>query len=151
MKKLMRSRKRFYLFIAGGLLLAGIIAVLVVVVVGSMQQPVKKKPVTAGATLVATPPAPFMRRPYYGNMTISQRTVSFVDHDKPWYANDKIFVRYDGKRWDNTPIGACSGGINCYDGHNGYDLNMSFEPVLSAAPAPVLAMKKLRNSGGTTR
>src|SRR6266700_279290 len=134
----MRSRKRFYLFIAAGLLLTGIIAVLVVVIVGSLQQPPKKKPVTAGATLVGTPPAPFMRRPYYGNLTVSQRTVSFVDHDKPWYVNDNIFIRYDGKRWDKTPIGGCSGGVNCYDGHNGYDLDMSFEPVLSTASGKVI-------------
>jgi hypothetical protein len=134
----MRSKKRLYLFIAGGILLVSIVAVLVVVVVNSLQQPPKKKPVTAGATLVGNPPAPFMLRPYYGDMTVSQRTISFVDHDKPWYVHDNVFVRYDGKRWDHTPIGGCSGGVNCYDGHNGYDLNMSFEPVLSTAAGKII-------------
>src|ERR1700694_3618637 len=76
-------------------------------------------------------PVPFMHRPYYGSQTVGQRTTSFVDHDKPWYVNDGIFVRYDGMRWTNVGIGSCTAGVNCYDGHNGYDLNMWYEPVLS--------------------
>ncbi len=88
-------------------------------------------------TKVATAPAPFMHRPYYGSRTISSRTVSFVDHDHPWYDNDGTFVRYDGSKWTNVSIGSCTGGVNCYDGHNGYDLNMWYEPVLSAATGTV--------------
>ena len=80
---------------------------------------------------------PFMHRPYYGNTPISQRTNSYFDHDHPWYDNDKVFVRYDGKKWTNTPIGSCTMSVNCYDGHNGYDINMRFEPVLSAAAGTV--------------
>ncbi len=88
---------------------------------------------------VATnPPQPFLYRPYYGNQSIAQRTVSFVDHDKPWYVNDGIFVRYDGLKWTNVSIGSCTGGVNCYDGHNGYDLNLWYEPVLSAAAGTVI-------------
>ncbi len=83
-------------------------------------------------------PVPFLHRPYYGPQTILQRTVSFVDHDKPWYVPDGIFVRYDGRKWLNTPIGNCRGGMNCYDGHNGYDLNLWFEPVLSAAAGVII-------------
>ncbi len=52
--------------------------------------------------------APFMYRPYYGKQTILDRTVSYVDHDKPWYVNDGVFVRYDGKRWTGVSIGSCS-------------------------------------------
>ncbi len=85
-----------------------------------------------------TAPTPFLHRPYYGNQTILQRTISFVDHDKPWYVNDGIFVRYDGKKWTNATISSCIGGVNCYDGHNGYDLNLHYEPVLSAAAGTVI-------------
>ncbi len=84
-----------------------------------------------------TAPTPFMHRPYYGSRSISSRTVSFVDHDHPWYDNDGTFVRYDGMKWTNVSIGSCTGGVNCYDGHNGYDLNMWYEPVLSAAAGTV--------------
>ncbi len=83
-------------------------------------------------------PVPFMHRPYYGSRTISSRTTSFVDHDKPWYVNDGIFVRYDGAKWTNVAIGSCVGGVNCYDGHNGYDLNLWYEPVLSVAAGTVI-------------
>ncbi len=82
-------------------------------------------------------PVPFMHRPFYGDQTVTERTTSYFDHDKPWYENDGIFVRYDGKKWSNTPIGSCTPGENCYDGHNGYDLDMHFEPVLSAAAGTI--------------
>ncbi len=82
-------------------------------------------------------PQPFMHRPYYGSRTISSRTVSFVDHDHPWYDNDGTFIRYDGTKWTNVAIGSCTGGVNCYDGHNGYDLNMWYEPVLSTAAGTI--------------
>ncbi len=85
-----------------------------------------------------TAPTPFLHRPYYGNQTILQRTISFVDHDKPWYVDDGIFVRYDGKRWTNATISSCTAGVNCYDGHNGYDLNLHYESVLSAAAGTVI-------------
>ncbi len=88
-------------------------------------------------TKAATAPAPFMHRPYYGSRSISSRTVSFVDHDHPWYDNDGTFVRYDGAKWTGVSIGSCTGGVNCYDGHNGYDLDMWYEPVLSAAAGSV--------------
>ena len=83
-------------------------------------------------------PTPFMYRPYYGTQSIAQRTTSFVDHDKPWYVTDGVFVRYDGARWTNVSIGSCTGGVNCYDGHDGYDLNLWFEPVLSVASGTVI-------------
>ena len=82
-------------------------------------------------------PVPFMHRPFYGSQTVTQRTVSYFDHDRPDYTHDGIFVRYDGKKWLNTPIGGCVAGENCYDGHNGYDLNLYYEPVLSAAAGTV--------------
>lgn len=91
-----------------------------------------------GSLQSAKAPKPFMYRPYYGKQTISARTVSFVDHDKPWYDYDGVFVRYDGMKSKSASIGVCDGGVNCYDGHNGYDLNLRFEPVLSAAAGTVI-------------
>ena len=81
---------------------------------------------------------PFLHRPYSGARTVSQRTISFFDHDKPWYAADKVFVRFDGKRWTNTTLTSCSQRVSCYDGHNGYDLDFYYEPVLSAAAGTVI-------------
>ena len=80
---------------------------------------------------------PFMYRPYYGRRTVLQRSISLFDHDKPWYDNDGVFVRYDGKKWRNTEVDDCTSGQNCYDGHNGYDINLYFEPVLSVAAGVV--------------
>lgn len=84
-------------------------------------------------------PRPFLRLPYYGSASLQTRVNSYFDHDKPWYAADNIFVRYDGKRWkgSDTTVLNCNPGTSCYDGHNGYDLRMRFEPVLSAAAGTV--------------
>jgi hypothetical protein len=92
-----------------------------------------------GAQLAQVPKA-FMHNPYYGSEDFHTRINSYFDHDKPWYANDSIFVRSDGKRWSgtDTSIANCQGGSTCYDGHNGYDLHMRFEPVLSAASGTVI-------------
>jgi hypothetical protein len=81
-----------------------------------------------------------MHNPYYGSEGFNSRINSYFDHDKPWYANDGIFVRYDGKRWTGTDTSVlnCDAGRTCYDGHNGYDLRMHFEPVLSAASGTVI-------------
>ncbi|HEY1350857.1 MAG TPA: peptidoglycan DD-metalloendopeptidase family protein [Ktedonobacteraceae bacterium] len=84
-------------------------------------------------------PAPFLYPPYYGNAKLQTRVNSYFDHDQPWYAADNIFVRYDGKRWRgaDTTVFNCDPGTTCYDGHNGYDLRLRFEPVLSAAAGTV--------------
>lgn len=85
-------------------------------------------------------PVPFMHNPYYGQESLRSRTTSYFDHDKPWYASDNVFVRYDGKRWAGSLASVlnCQGSINCYDGHDGYDLNLWFEPVLSSAGGRVI-------------
>ena len=84
-------------------------------------------------------PRPFLHLPYYGNAKLQTRVNSYFDHDKPWYAADNVFVRYDGKRWTGsaTTVLNCDPGASCYDGHNGYDLRMRFEPVLSAAAGTI--------------
>lgn len=85
-------------------------------------------------------PRPFLHLPYYGNDKLQARVNSYFDHDKPWYADDNVFVRYDGKRWtgSDTSVMNCDPGHTCYDGHNGYDLRLHFEPVLSAAAGKVI-------------
>jgi murein DD-endopeptidase MepM/ murein hydrolase activator NlpD len=100
-------------------------------------------PEQAGVSAPAKPrqaPAPFMHKPYYGAEDFHTRVNSYFDHDKPWYANDGVFVRYDGKRWQgsDTSVVNCQAGTTCYDGHNGYDLRMRFEPVLSATAGKVI-------------
>ena len=81
---------------------------------------------------------PFLYRPYYGSAGIISRSVSLFDHDEPWYANDGKFVRYDGTTYSGSAVTNCQPHISCYDGHNGYDLNMVFEPVLSSAGGTVI-------------
>jgi murein DD-endopeptidase MepM/ murein hydrolase activator NlpD len=81
---------------------------------------------------------PFLHRPYRGTRTVMQRTTSFFDHDKPWYVADNMVVRFDGSRWKNATLKNCTPRVNCYDGHNGYDLDLYYEPVLSAAVGTVI-------------
>ena len=88
--------------------------------------------------LQQSPPVPFLHRPYYGDRTVIQRTISFFDHDKPWYAPDHTFVRFDGQRSRHNTLMDCDPRVNCYDGHNGYDLDFYYEPVLSAAAGTVM-------------
>ncbi|QBD79237.1 hypothetical protein EPA93_25940 [Ktedonosporobacter rubrisoli] len=134
----MRKPGFYLLLISSAILLMGIAGGWLIVS-ASQHSLVEQKSTTAGAlTRASFHPAPFLHRPYYGKQSISQRTVSYVDHDKPWYENDGLFVRYDGKQWKDNSIYNCDGGVNCYDGHNGYDLNLWFEPVLSAAPGTVI-------------
>jgi hypothetical protein len=133
----MKSQYKFSFCILAGasILFASFLGVLLLVAFPAWQG--QQRLATKGMSVAATT-NPFLHRPYYGNQTILQRTISFFDHDKPWYADDHRFVRFDGAIWSNTSIGSCAGGVNCYDGHNGYDLNLWFEPVLSAAAGTVV-------------
>ncbi|HVB21154.1 MAG TPA: DUF5719 family protein [Ktedonobacteraceae bacterium] len=122
-----------------------VLLALILSITPKVMQSTSPRSIVAGSVILHTnahantnAPTPFMYRPYYGTQSIAQRTTSFVDHDKPWYVTDGIFVRYDGARWTNVPIGSCTGGVNCYDGHDGYDLNLWFEPVLSVAAGTVI-------------
>ncbi len=121
-------------------LIAGAFIFLLAVTGG--QQPVRASlsPMSALWRLLPQNPTPFMHRPYYGEQPVRDRINSYFDHDKPWYADDGVFVRYDGKRWtgSDTSVLNCTPGMTCYDGHNGYDLHMRFEPVLSSASGTVV-------------
>jgi hypothetical protein len=90
------------------------------------------------ATKPHAAPAPFLYRPFYGTATVLSRSVSLFDHDHPDYTNDGIFVRYDGQSFQTGGATGCQPYVTCYDGHNGYDLNMYFEPVLAAGAGTVI-------------
>lgn len=83
-------------------------------------------------------PSAFLYRPYYGSATVLQRSASLFDHDSPNYASDGVFVRYDGQTFSGGAVTNCQPYVNCYDGHNGYDINMVFEPVLAAGAGTVI-------------
>lgn len=86
-----------------------------------------------------TAPAPFLYRPYYGTQTVLERSLSGFDHDHPDYSTDNKFVRYDGQTTlGPSAVTGCVPGKTCYDGHNGYDINMFFEPVLAAGSGTVI-------------
>jgi murein DD-endopeptidase MepM/ murein hydrolase activator NlpD len=79
--------------------------------------------------------------PYYGSKPIR----SFFDHSAPNYVSNNIFVRYDGRQFTgNVALDTCTtdvnnfpGSTNCYDGHNGLDVAMSYEQVLAVADGVV--------------
>jgi hypothetical protein len=137
---LMKLQYRLYSCIASGISIFFVVTaelLLQLILPGWLQQ---QLPVTKAMSVTAAP-VRFLHRPYYGGQTILQRTVSFFDHDKPWYADDGRFVRFDGATWygyGNTSVADCIGNVSCYDGHNGYDLNLWYEPVLSAAAGKVV-------------
>jgi hypothetical protein len=83
-------------------------------------------------------PAPFLYRPYYGDQTVLSRSISLFDHDSPNYVQDGTFVRYDGQTFQTGGATSCQPYVNCYDGHNGYDINLYFAPVLAAGAGTVI-------------
>jgi murein DD-endopeptidase MepM/ murein hydrolase activator NlpD len=131
---MMKAKRKYLYIISVGILLISMLEIWKILPGERWAQADERN---ASRTMLSSRFPPFMHRPYYGSRTMRQRTVSFFDHDKPWYVNDGMFVRYDGAKWQNVGVGACVGGMNCYDGHNGYDLSMWFEPVLSAAAGTV--------------
>jgi hypothetical protein len=87
--------------------------------------------------------SPFLSSPYAGWTEL----VSFVDHDQPDYSIDGTIVlangltarASDGQASDLFPAywsPALRQYIN-YDGHNGYDFDISYQPVLAAAAGTV--------------
>lgn len=144
MRRYRQRRPQFASRRVGGRRVPSWLLLLLIAVVSGICQQVQAVPAPAGGPArpqvqSSQSPAPFLFLPYYGNAKLQTRTNSYFDHDKPWYAADNIFVRYDGKRWSgsDTSVLNCDPGTTCYDGHNGYDLNLHFEPVLSAAAGTV--------------
>jgi hypothetical protein len=95
-------------------------------------------PAQAAAFAPHGTPVPFLYRPYYGTASVLSRSVSLFDHDSPNYAQDGVFVRYDGATFTGGAVTNCQPYVSCYDGHNGYDINMVFEPVLAAGAGTVI-------------
>lgn len=86
---------------------------------------------------------PFLQSPYNGWTSVA----SFVDHDSPDYTVDGTIVlanglkatAADGQASDYFPAywsPTLRQFIN-YDGHNGYDLELSYQPVLAAGDGTV--------------
>lgn len=78
----------------------------------------------------------FLGAPYDGTKVI----YSYFDHTYPNLSQDSTFTKYTGERWknDKVGIGNCLSTVDCYDGHNGIDIKMSYEPVLAAASGIVM-------------
>ncbi|MES4787268.1 MAG: hypothetical protein C4294_17265, partial [Nitrospiraceae bacterium] len=94
----------------------------------------------ARATGLASPlqqtAAPFLISPYYGSHSIN----SFFDHEYPTYganANGTIVIYTGERRGPPASSTNCTLGFSCYDGHDGYDFNLSYESVLAAAGGTV--------------
>lgn len=88
---------------------------------------------------------PFLSSPFYGHGAIN----SYFDHKYPTQRlspNDTeidcTIVRYDGVEVSNTCPQTCHesdrNNKDCYNGHEGYDFDLSYEPVLAAADGIVI-------------
>lgn len=87
---------------------------------------------------------PFLTPPFHGWTSI----VSYFDHDLPDYAQDGLIVTAGG--WSAQPDRTHSAPdfpaywnshlrqYLYYDGHNGYDYNLWYQPVYAAAPGRVI-------------
>jgi murein DD-endopeptidase MepM/ murein hydrolase activator NlpD len=88
--------------------------------------------------------APFLTRPYVRSHAVT----SVFDHCNPTYVADGRICEFNGAVaiWSNGkdpgyPLGyaVSPGGTDYlyYDGHNGWDFALNYEPVLAAAPGTV--------------
>lgn len=86
-----------------------------------------------------SPPARFLRPPYYG----AERVNCVYDHEYPIYSDEEAItttvgitttvVHYNGTRWEGTRKSCNVGTPGCYSGHNGIDYDMHYERVLASA------------------
>jgi len=87
---------------------------------------------------------PFLASPYHGPTTL----VSYFDHDSPNYLRDGLVITTTGlhaavdaqHQASNFPAYWSSGlrQYVYYDGHNGYDYDISYQPVYAAAAGKVI-------------
>ncbi|MBI1296577.1 hypothetical protein GC175_16605 [bacterium] len=92
----------------------------------------------SGTLAVSLQPAqaqelPFLITPYFGAKNIT----SYFDHEYPTYQTNQSIVIYTGERRTPASIENCLLGFSCYDGHNGTDFSMFYEPVIAAAAGTV--------------
>jgi murein DD-endopeptidase MepM/ murein hydrolase activator NlpD len=88
--------------------------------------------------------APFLTRPYWHPHTVT----SIFDHCNPNYTHDNLICEYDGtvaSRWNGVAPDFAYGYATSpgstdylyYDGHDGWDLALNYEPLLAAADGVV--------------
>jgi prepilin-type processing-associated H-X9-DG protein len=100
----------------------------------------------AGGTAAAAAAglAPFLTRPYWGPHTVT----SVFDHCNPDYTRDGRVCEFDGTvasssngvdPYFSAGYAITPGGTNYlyYDGHNGWDLALNYEPLMAAAQGVV--------------
>lgn len=91
------------------------------------------------APVVSAQQTAFLYAPFYGARLVN----SLFDHHYPTFSTnaDNQFRRFDGASYTNPPYALdavnCDTGVDCYDGHEGIDLAMSYERVLAAADGTV--------------
>jgi hypothetical protein len=99
------------------------------------------KPATVAAPATF---APFLTRPYWHPHTVT----SIFDHCNPNYTHDNLICEYDGtvaSRWNGVAPDFAYGYATSpgsadylyYDGHDGWDLALDYEPLLAAADGVV--------------
>ncbi len=74
-------------------------------------------------------PALFLARPYYG--AFSGWSDNF-DHSYPNYVSNNLFTRYTGQ---SSTVPNCP--TLCYEGHDGYDFLIAYQPVVASAPGSI--------------
>jgi murein DD-endopeptidase MepM/ murein hydrolase activator NlpD len=109
--------------------------------------PTDQLPLSAGHPAGGRPAggaAPFLTRPYWHSHAVT----SVFDHCNPTYVADGRVCEYNGTvaiasngKDPGYPLGYAisPGGTDYlyYDGHNGWDFALNYEPVLAAAPGTV--------------
>lgn len=100
-------------------------------------------PFEDGTGLVGERPAPgaFLTLPFEGSHLVT----SIFDHCSPNYIADGLVCRYDGSvarsafgsDWHGYPRTNGARDFLYYDGHDGLDYSLYYEPVLAAAPGTV--------------
>ena len=74
---------------------------------------------------------------------------SLFDHSLPNLTADGVFVRHDGSQWtSNITIGSCTPGSNCYDGHNGVDLDAIIGTDVLSAGAGIIQEATFNSCAG---
>jgi murein DD-endopeptidase MepM/ murein hydrolase activator NlpD len=101
-------------------------------------------PVSCNGPPKPTAQRPFLRAPFHGWTSL----VSYFDHDLPNFAQDGELVTTtglrvvpDGRHLVSDFPAYWSKGLRqyvYYDGHNGYDFDLSYRPVYAAAPGKVI-------------
>lgn len=101
-------------------------------------------PITCNGPAKPMAPRPFLLAPYHRWNSL----ISYFDHDLPSFSQDGLIVTTTGLRvqpdathhaWDFPAYWSTAlRQYIYYDGHNGYDYSLSYEPVYAAAAGTVI-------------